>query len=89
VEKRNTLSVKEIEGIIQLPVRYLLPTDTKNVTKAVQDGQILNPDCALGRQIAEIAREMVPAKTVIKKPSPVRRFVEYFSVSPARDVRSA
>jgi pilus assembly protein CpaE len=89
VEKRNTLSVKEIEGIIQLPVRYLLPTDTKSVTKAVQDGQILNPDCALGRQIAAIAGEMVPAKTVIKKSSPVRKFVEYFSVSPVRDARGA
>jgi hypothetical protein len=43
----------------------------------------------LGRQIAVIAADMVPAKSMVKKPSPVRRFVEYFSVSPARDSRGA
>jgi Flp pilus assembly CpaE family ATPase len=84
VDKRSTLSVKEIERIIQLPVRYQLPSDTKNISKAVQNGEILDPSCPLGRQIAAIAAEMVPAKSVLKRPSPMRRFVEYFSVSQAR-----
>jgi len=84
IERRNTLSVKEIEQIIQLPVRYLLPADNKGIEKAVQKGQILDPDCPLGKQIAAIAAEMVPAKTGIRKSNPVRRFVDYFSVSPAR-----
>jgi pilus assembly protein CpaE len=84
MEKRSTLSVKEIERIIELPVRYLLPADTKSISKAVQNGEILDPSGPLGRQIAVIAREMVPGKTVVKKPNPVRRFVEYFSVSQAR-----
>lgn len=85
MERRSTLSVKDIERIIQLPVRYLLPAGTKDIAKAVQKGEILDPLCPLGRQIAAIAGEMVPAKSLVKKPSPVRRFVEYFSVSRARD----
>ena len=89
VERRNTLSVADIERIIQLPVRYLLPADTKNVSKAVQNGEILDANCPLGRQIAEIAGEMVPAKSLVPKPGAVRRFVDYFSVSPARGARGA
>jgi Flp pilus assembly CpaE family ATPase len=84
IERRNTLSVKEIEQIIQLPVRYMLPADNKGIEKAVQKGQILDPDCPLGKQIAAIAAEMAPAKAGIRKSNPVRRFVDYFSVSPAR-----
>jgi pilus assembly protein CpaE len=89
VERRSTLSVKEIERIIHLPVRYLLPAATKDISAAVHKGDILDQNCPLGKQIATIAADMVPAKSVIKKSSPVRRFVEYFSVSPARDSRSA
>jgi Flp pilus assembly CpaE family ATPase len=89
VESRNSMSVKEIERIIQLPVRYLLPAGTKDVAKAVQKGEILDSNCGLGRQILTIAKDMTPARSVVSKPSPVRRFVEYFSVSPARDARGA
>lgn len=89
VEQRSTLTVKEIERIINLPVRYMLPVATKDISKAVHKGEILDATCPLGRQIAAIASDMAPAKTVIRKTSPVRRFVEYFSVSPARDSRRA
>lgn len=89
VERRSTLSVKEIERIIQLPVRYLLPAGVKDIAKALQKGEILDAGCPLGKQIAAIAADMVPAKSLISRPSPVRRFVDYFSVSPARGARSA
>ncbi len=89
VERRSTLSVKEIERIIHLPVRYMLPVANKDISAAVQKGEIVDPKCPLGIQIATIAADMVPAKSVVKKSSPVRRFVEYFSVSPARDSRGA
>ncbi|MGD1092345.1 MAG: hypothetical protein ABSB35_10170 [Bryobacteraceae bacterium] len=85
MERRNTLSVQDIEQVIQLPVRYLLPAASKDISRAVEKGAILDPSCPLGRQIAAIARDMVPAQSVVRKPSPVRRFVEYFSVSPARE----
>lgn len=89
VERRSTLSVKEIERIIHLPVRYLLPAATADISTAVRKGVLLDPNCPLGRQIAAIAGDLAPAKTVVKRANPVRRFVEYFSTSPARDSRSA
>ncbi len=88
-ERRSTLSMEEIERIIQLPVRHLLPSDTKTVSKAVHKGEILSATSALGRQLAIIASEMLPAKSIVARPGAVRRFVDYFSVSPARGARSA
>ncbi len=41
----------------------------------------------LGKQIARIAEEMASNRPSTKKPSAVRRFVEYFSISAARDAR--
>jgi pilus assembly protein CpaE len=86
---RSTLAVGDIERIIQLPVRYLLPSDTKNVAKAVHNGEILDGGGPLGRELAGIAAEMVPSKSILARPGAVRRFVDYFSVSPARGARSS
>jgi pilus assembly protein CpaE len=89
LERRSTLSVKEIERIVQLPVHYVLPAGAKDLSKAVQKGEILDPRCPLGKQISAIARDMVPEKSLVGRPSPMRRFVDYFSVSPARGLGSA
>lgn len=89
VERRSTLSVKEIERIVQLPVHYLLPAGAKDLAKTVHKGEILDARCPLGKQIAAIAADMVPVKSLVDRPSPMRRFVDYFSVSPARGVGSA
>jgi pilus assembly protein CpaE len=84
MDRRSALSVKEIEQIIQLPVRYLLPEGGKDIARAVQKGQLLGADCPLGRQLATIAADMMPARSGTRKANPMRRFVDYFSVSPAR-----
>jgi Flp pilus assembly CpaE family ATPase len=87
VEGRNALSVQDIERIIQLPVRYMLPSGIKDVSKAAQKGAILEANCALGRKISEIAGDMIPAESIVGKANPVRRFVEYFSVNTVRGAR--
>jgi Flp pilus assembly CpaE family ATPase len=89
VDGRNSLSIPDIERIIQSPVQYVLPSGIKDVSKAVQSGAILDAGCALGRKIAAIAAGMVPAQSAVVKPSPVRRFVEYFSVNTVRNARGA
>jgi pilus assembly protein CpaE len=85
VERRNTLSVEDIQRIIQLPVSHLLPAGAADIARAVQKGAVIDESCALGKQIARIAGEMSAARPALKKPSAVRRFVEYFSVSAARE----
>ncbi|MGA3204982.1 MAG: hypothetical protein ABSF12_21005 [Bryobacteraceae bacterium] len=85
---RNAFSVEDMERIIQLPVRYLLPSGAKDVARAVHRGGILDSGCALGKQIAAIAGDMMSAKASAKA-SPMRRFVEYFSVNTVRGARGA
>jgi pilus assembly protein CpaE len=86
-ERRTTFSVGAIERIIQLPVRYLLPASTSEIARAVQKGSIIEGSSPLAKQIARIAGDMTATRPAVKKPNAVRRFVEYFSVSAARDVR--
>jgi pilus assembly protein CpaE len=88
VERRSTLSVDDIQHIIQLPVRHILPAAANEISRAVQKGAVLDTSSGLGKQIARIAEEMSAARPTTKKPGAVRRFVEYFSISAARDVQT-
>jgi Flp pilus assembly CpaE family ATPase len=85
VERRSTLSVEDIQRIIQLPVRYILPANTGDITRAVQKGAVLDSSSGLGKHIARIASELTAGRPASQKTNAVRRFVEYFSVSAARD----
>jgi hypothetical protein len=84
LERRSAFSVGEIERIIQLPVRYQLPPSSKELARAAENGAILAGSSPLAKQIASIADAMASSRSVVKKSNPVRRFVEYFSVSAAR-----
>jgi pilus assembly protein CpaE len=84
-ERRGTLGMEEIERIVQLPVRYMVPASANEIAKAVSKGAVLEGSSPLAKQIARIAGDMVTTRPGAKKSNPVRRFVEYFSVSAARD----
>jgi pilus assembly protein CpaE len=88
VERRNTLSVDDIQRIIQLPVHHLLPASAAEIARAAQKGAVLDSSSGLGKHIFRIAEEMSATRQSTKKPGAVRRFVEYFSISAARDVQS-
>jgi len=85
VERRSTLSVDDIQRIIQLPVRHILPANTADIARAVQQGAILDSSSGLGKHIARISAELTAGRPAYQKPNAVRRFVEYFSISAARD----
>jgi len=89
VGRKRTFSLNDIERIIQLPVRYLLPDSVPEVSRAVHKGIALEGSSALAKQIERIADEMLDGKRIHKNSNPVRRFVEYFSISPAREGRRA
>lgn len=85
VERRSAFSLSDIERIIQLPVRYLLPDAAPEISRAVHQGIALEGSSPLAKQIDRIADDMVGGKRIHKNSNVVRRFVEYFSVSTARD----
>jgi pilus assembly protein CpaE len=83
----NSLPLADVERVIGLPVHHLLPADVKEISKAVRHGSVLQNSSALGKQLAKIAGAMVPVQRSNRYPTALRRFVEYFSVSPARDAQ--
>lgn len=87
VERRSAFSLSDIERIIQLPVRYLLPDAAPEISDAVQQGIALEGSSRLTKQIDRIADDMLGGKRIQKNSNVVRRFVEYFSVSSAREGR--
>jgi Flp pilus assembly CpaE family ATPase len=88
VERRSTLSVEDIHRIIQLPIRHVLPASAAEISRAVQRGAVLDSSSGLGKHILSIASEMAANRSSAKKPGAVRRFVDYFSISAARDVKA-
>jgi len=85
VERRSTMSVDDIQRIIQLPIRHILPASAADISRAVQRGGVPDKSSGLGKHIARIAAELTEGRPVSPKPNAVRRFVEYFSISAARD----
>jgi hypothetical protein len=85
MERRNGMGVADIERVIQMPVRYLVPAGAAEIARAVQKGVAVEGSSALAKQIGKIAADMVAARPLVKRPHPVRRFIEFFSVSAARD----
>ena len=87
VERRSAFSLKDIEHIIQMPVRYLLPDAVPEISQAVHQGIALEGSSPLAKQMDRIADELLGDKKIHKNSNVVRRFVEYFSISPARESR--
>ncbi len=87
VERRNALGVADIERIIKMPVRYLVPAASAEIARAAHNGVAIEGSSAVAKEIAKIASDIISVAPLVSKPNTVRRFVEYFSVSAARDAR--
>ncbi len=85
VDRRAALSVEDIQRIIQLPVLHMLPANNSDIARAAQKGAVLDSTSGLGKHMARIAAELTAGRALSQKPNAVRRFVEYFSISAARD----
>ena len=77
------MPVKEIEEILQLPVRFTVPNAEKEVNLATENAAILTARSAVVTQIENIARHIAPPPASSAEPQKARRFLDFFS-SPAR-----
>ena len=82
VTKRDVIHASEVEKLLGLPVFASLSNDYRGIHKAIAEGEPLDGESGLGRQfqalgekLLEVRREEAPER---------RRFVEYFSLAPAR-----
>ena len=80
-QKHALVTSSDIEKLIGLPVAIEIPNDYRGVHKALQAARPVDAGSEIGKRFAELARRIL-AKTPGAKPS--HRFVEYFSLSPAR-----
>ena len=62
VERRSTMSVDDIQRIIQLPIRHILPASAADISRAVQKGSVPDKSSRLGKHIARIAAELTEGR---------------------------
>jgi pilus assembly protein CpaE len=84
-ERRASLSIADIERIVEMPVRYMLPASANEIARAVSKGTTIEGSSPLAKQIARIASDIAPLRSVPASPGPMRRFVEYFSIRALRE----
>jgi Flp pilus assembly CpaE family ATPase len=84
-ERRTMLPLADVEKLLQVPVRFTLPSDSKTVACAVQQGSVIQGKSPLAAQIEAIAMSIVGTAAASSSAGPVKRFIEFFSVSPERD----
>jgi pilus assembly protein CpaE len=83
-ERRQSLSVIEIEKIIGFPVRASFQNDYKGVNNATLNGLEVAPDTDLGREFTTFAAGLAGTSAVAEvSPAPRRKFLEFFAVTPS------
>jgi pilus assembly protein CpaE len=80
-QKRALVSSADVEKLIGLPVAMEIPNDYRGVHKALQDAKPVEASSDAGKCFTELARRILSKEPEAK---PAQRFVEYFSISPAR-----
>jgi len=80
-QRHPLIPTPEIEKMIGLPVAIEFPNDYKGVHKAFTGAKPIDPSSELGKRFKEFARQLL---TKSPEPPPPKRFVDYFTISPAR-----
>jgi hypothetical protein len=80
--KRDIVSPEEIENLLGLPVQCAFPNDYKRVHAAISSGEAVDSASELGKQFRAEAETLLSRKG--SPEAKKRRFVEYFSLVPAR-----
>jgi pilus assembly protein CpaE len=81
--KRSVIADKDIEEVLGRPVHMKFVNDYQCVHRAISSGRAIDPSSELGKQCTALARTLLDKQSQSTQEGP-RRFVEYFSLSPAR-----
>ena len=82
---RATVSLGEIESILELPVRFTVAAAESEIAEATHKAVAVQGRSTFATQVENIARRMMPNQNKIASEPKPRRFVEMFSVTPVRD----
>jgi len=81
--KRSLISKEEIEDLMSLPVTMTFPNDYHRVHSSLTSATEIERNSELGKQFSKLADVILERKTPPNKVTK-KRFVEYFSIAPAR-----
>jgi pilus assembly protein CpaE len=81
-QKRNVISSAQVEKLLGMPVHMSFPNDYVGVHRALTDGRHVDSNSELGKQFSKLARSLAD-RPAVKGEAP-KKFLEYFSVTPAR-----
>jgi len=81
--KRASISAAQVEELLGVPVHATFPNDYRGVHNALTVGRAVDPNSELGKQFGSLAQRMIDPQPLIDS-TPRQRFVEYFSIVPAR-----
>jgi pilus assembly protein CpaE len=81
-QRRSAISVDEIEKLLGRKVLLSLPNDYNGVHRALTAGTSVQPSSDLGKSYDQLVNALIEKK--VEAPGGKRRFVEYFSIVPAR-----
>lgn len=85
VNRRNPITVQQIEQLLGVPVAGTFPNDYVAVQNALHEGKVVNPGSELGKQFDILARTLLGAPEVKEPQKSARRSLsEYLSIFPAR-----
>jgi pilus assembly protein CpaE len=82
---KGLVATGDIEDILQLPVRFTVPSAEKEISAATQKAEAIEGRSALASKIEKIARRMIPAADQLGVEAKHRRFIEFFSITPVRE----
>ena len=86
VEGRLPLPMGEIEKLLQVPVRFILPRDDKSINEAAMQGAAVRRDSKFGAQIEAVAKSIALGPVPeLSKPVTTRRFLDFVYVNRSRE----
>jgi Flp pilus assembly CpaE family ATPase len=80
--KRPLIDVKEVESLVGIPVQAVFPNDYAAIGKAIAAGMAVPRTYEFGKQCLALAQNLLSKQ--VEPVAEKRRFVEYFSIVPAR-----
>jgi len=78
------MSTRDVESILQLPVRFSVANAEKEIGEATKEARALEGRGAVVAQIENIARSLLPDEGGKTQPPGTRRFLEFFSNGDAK-----
>jgi Flp pilus assembly CpaE family ATPase len=81
--KRNAIELREVEALVGAPVLMTFQNDYTRLAKAISQGDRVDPNSELGKQCSALAAYMMDNSNAAAPPQR-RKFVEYFTIAPAR-----